>query len=99
MQVALAEHGEKIWPFGVEGPEVTAVAESRVRTEFVAANPVGGETNEQRTDAKKAFSRALKTAIDRDLVVSRGRNGVDFLWLTDKADAGTSTRGTDGTLP
>lgn len=87
MQVALTDHGKRTRPFGAEGPEVLAVAEAKVRAEFVAAYPVDGETNETRTDAKrKAFSRSLKAALDRELVVSREIDGTDVLWLREERD-------------
>ncbi|GEO17431.1 AAA family ATPase [Microvirga aerophila] len=87
MQLALTDHGKRIRPFGIEGPEVLGVAETKVRAEFVAAYPVDGETSEKRSEAKKkAFSRALKNALERELVISRDLAGVDHLWLKDSGD-------------
>jgi hypothetical protein len=87
MQVALTDHGKRVYPFGVDGPEVLAVAEAKVRAEFVAAYPVNGEADEKRSEAKKkAFSRALKSARERELVISRDVAGVDHLWLKDDGD-------------
>lgn len=85
LNVALIEDGKPVRPFGNEGPEVRAVTQARVRTEFMAAYPAEGEDARKRAEAKtKAFKRALRTALDRGLVVSRDLGGVDHLWLVDK---------------
>jgi hypothetical protein len=87
MQVALTDHGKKLRPFGVEGSEMLVVAEAKVRAEFVASYPIDGETSEKRSEAKKkAYGRALKSALDRELVISRDIGGVDHLWLKDGGD-------------
>lgn len=85
MQTALINHGREEQPLGIDGPKIRAVAEAKVRAEFGSAYPVEGETNAQRSEAKKkAFARALKAARDRELVASRDLGGIDFLWFTDK---------------
>jgi poly(3-hydroxybutyrate) depolymerase len=82
MSVALVEHGQKARPFGSEGREIVVVAEAKVRGEFAAAYPVEGSTKEQRADAKKkAYTRALRMAREKELVISREISGVDHLWL------------------
>lgn len=87
MASALIEHGQKLRPYGIEGPEVTAVAESKVRAEFIAAYPADGETDVKRAEAKrKAFARALTSALSRGLIGSREHAGIDHLWLTDDKD-------------
>lgn len=87
MQTALAEHGQLLRPFAAEGSGVRAVTEAKVRAEFMASYPVEGEVESKRSDAKrKAFRRALKSAIDRALVVSREQGGIDHLWFTDHRD-------------
>lgn len=84
---AMIEHGEKRRPFGSEGQEVFVVAETKVRAEFAAAYPVDGTTGDQRANAKrKAFTRALKTARDKELVISREIAGIDYIWLPDAAE-------------
>ena len=54
-----------------------------VRSEFLASYPADkGESEEQKQDAKrKAFTRQLKSARDRNLVCSREVGGVDTIWL------------------
>jgi AAA domain len=82
VQVALADHGKTLRPFGQEGPQVRAVPISFVRSEFMAAYPAEGETEEQKRDAKrKAFARQLKLSRGRNLICSRDVAGVDQIWL------------------
>ena len=67
-------------PFGTEGPKVRAVREAVVRHEFMARYPA-------ELDAKqKAFKRALRLALEKELIASRELEGVDHLWLTDSKD-------------
>ncbi len=74
--------GQRIRPYGSEGPEVLAASDKAVRTEFCAAYPADGESDEQRNDAKgKAFKRARKQALDRGLIAARELGGIDHLWL------------------
>jgi hypothetical protein len=84
---ALAEHGEKMRPFGYDGPYVLAVALDFVRKEFMASYPAAGDTDKQKGDAKrKAFQRHLKSARDKSLVCSRDINGDDQIWLAGDDD-------------
>lgn len=77
----LIDAGEFAVPF-YDGPEVKMVPDFKVRAEFMAAYPVDGEDAKQKTDAKRnAFNRALKMALERNLVCSRDIGGVDHLWL------------------
>ncbi|MCJ2069162.1 AAA family ATPase [Methylobacterium sp. J-030] len=81
---ALADHGIKVHPFGINGPEVIAVQHTHVREEFGASYPVDGDTSAQRSEArKKAFQRAAKTAQGKGLIAARDLDGVDHFWLTD----------------
>ena len=74
--------GQRIRPYGSEGPEVLAASDKAVRSEFCAAYPADGESDEQRNDAKaKAFKRARKQALDRGLIAARELGGIDHLWL------------------
>lgn len=87
LSVALVDHGKLVRPFGGSGSEVRAVKEAAAREEFVRAYPAGGEDETKRADAKrKAFGRALKTALDKGLVVSRDIGGVDYLWTVEGPD-------------
>jgi AAA domain len=80
MGTALAEHGKVIQPFPGPGPTVRAVPDSAVRAEFTAAYPADPSTK------RKAFTRALKTAVDRDLICSREVLGIDQLWFVESGD-------------
>ncbi|ACB28436.1 ATP-binding protein [Methylobacterium radiotolerans] len=78
----LADKGVRLRPFGNEGPEVLAASGPDIRAEFIASYPTDGETEAQRSDAKrKAYKRSLKTATDKGLIASRQVNGVDRIWL------------------
>ena len=84
MQTALLDHGKVVRPYGGDGPAMRAVAASVMRTEFMAAYPVGGDN---KPDAKRmAFNRALKTARERDLICSREIDSVDYLWFVQADD-------------
>lgn len=79
----LVDHGRMVRPYGIEGPEVRAVAQDAVRKEFAACYPTDGETEAQRAEAKKkAFGRAVKSAQGKGLIQSRDLGGIDHLWLT-----------------
>ncbi|TNC07124.1 AAA family ATPase [Methylobacterium terricola] len=87
LSVALVEHGALVRPFGAGGPEVRAVKETALRWEFLRAYPAGGEDEAKRTEAKrKAFARALRTALDKGLVAAREIGGVDHLWTVGEPD-------------
>jgi hypothetical protein len=87
LETALAEHSQRIWPFSNEGPEVMAVAEAKVRAEFMAAYPATGDDPKKKADTKsRAFLRTLKAARECGLIMSREVGGVDLLWPTDKPD-------------
>jgi hypothetical protein len=90
MEAAVIEQGETLRPFGSEGPEVKAVLEPAVRAEFAATYPAEGDTKDKKADAKrKAYSRALKDALARQLVCAREISGVDYLWFAqDTAETG-----------
>ena len=80
--LAEAGKGKRIRPYGSEGPELLAATDKDVRTEFCAAYPADGGSDEQRNDAKgKAFKRARKQALDRSLIAAREIGGIDHLWL------------------
>ena len=85
METALGD-GKLVKPFG-DGPTVRAVPDTAVRAEFMAAYAADGDDPEQMADTKrKAFRRALSTALERELVVSREIGGVDHFWFADLKD-------------
>ena len=87
---ALTEDGKMVQPFGTNGPTVRAVADVVVRTEFKARYPVNSENKD---DAKRmAYNRALKTAIDKELICSWEIGGVDHLWMPDEKNNQHTTR-------
>lgn len=73
--IALAAHGENMWPDGNDGRQVHAVRRDMVRNEYM-----------QRHDAKnvdsrrRAFERSLAAAIDSEAVVSVDPEGVGYLF-------------------
>ncbi|MBP2497805.1 hypothetical protein ABID82_004010 [Methylobacterium sp. PvP062] len=86
--LAEKDKGTRIRPYGGEGPEVLAVTDKAVRTEFCAAYPADGDTERQRSDAKRnAYNRARKQALEKGLIGARDHAGFDYLWLAhDDAD-------------
>jgi hypothetical protein len=82
----LGERGKRLRPFP-DGPEVLAVAAAAVRAEFVKAYPVENEEPKAKAKAKaKAFERAIKQAIDANLVCARDlepENFDTFYWRLD----------------
>ncbi|MCJ2135621.1 AAA family ATPase [Methylobacterium sp. J-026] len=82
IETSLIDHGRRVRPFGLEGPEVVAVGEPALRHEFEAAYPAAGETETKRSDAKrKAFKRAVETAQSDSLIGCRDIGGVSHYWL------------------
>jgi hypothetical protein len=73
-------NGANIRPFA-DGPLVCACDIEVVRAEFYRQYRAEG-TDKQKTDARrKAFGRAVKETIARELVGMREVNGVQFVWL------------------
>ena len=74
-QRIVLDRGERIRPFGNEGPEVKALDREDIRKEFYSAWPA------DTTDAKKkAFGRAEKEAIERNILATRERGGRQMIW-------------------
>jgi hypothetical protein len=80
MATALAEHGAEHTPFGSVGPKVRAVPAQMVRQEFKNRYP-----GEQAAKVK-AFTRSLKDALSRGLIVSWEVGGIDQLWFVQAED-------------
>ena len=80
--VVLGAKGEKIRPFGSEGPAAHAVPREDVREEFYRSRPADGEDEKKIAEARrKAFSRGEDVARDRGLISTYEVNGVHFVWL------------------
>ncbi len=78
----MIEQGERWRPFGSEGPEVKAVLLDKVRTEFRSRYPADS------SEAKQvAFKRFLKDALNRGLIGSKERGGVDWIWFAKEEDS------------
>jgi AAA domain len=84
VETALMEHGKSLQPYSDgdghgDGFVVRAAAESAIKQEFKMAYPGSADAK------KKEYSRVMKTALDRHLIVSREVGGVDFIWLSGPA--------------
>ena len=77
LDVTLLDHGAVVQPFGVSGPKVRAVDRERVREEFFKIHPADKETAK-----KQAFLTAAKTAIERQVMVSRDVGASTLFWPT-----------------
>ena len=83
MGAALAEHGKTKRPFGSEGPEVRAVDRERVRAEFYASYSADGASQDTK---RRNFNRLIDSAQEKNLIIARLDDGVDWLWFASKAD-------------
>jgi hypothetical protein len=78
----LSNEGKDCDPFGDVKMKVKTVSASAVRIEFVKRYPADTIELSKQADAKRqAFNRAMKQALDRDLIGAREIDGVDHLWL------------------
>jgi AAA domain len=78
---ALVGHGKPMLPWH-DGPEVMAVDIAHVRREFNALYATPGETEKQRSDARRqAFHRYIRTAQQKGLIGAVEQNGAQWLWL------------------
>jgi hypothetical protein len=69
-------------PFGMEGPEVRAIDQETLRSEFYKIVVVSGDdAKKQAQNKKKAFSRAVKDASNDELIGVRELNGQTMIWL------------------
>jgi hypothetical protein len=99
LQVALIDHGEKQWPFGVDGPLVRAVDLRTVRAEFhriSRPDDTSDKTDRQRRDTiRNRCNRALDTAQEKRLVgVCNVDGGRTLVWLVHDPDTQTPHRNT-----
>jgi hypothetical protein len=85
----LAERGVELRPWA-DGPMVRALKVEVVRDEFIRSWPAVGK--DQRDAKTLAFRRALASAIDKQVIVSREIGGEDFVWLA-SADPPIRTSG------
>lgn len=82
MAEVLLNKGRACDPFGDGKLTVKVVALDAVRAEFEARYPADADDANKRADTKrKAFKRAVKDALERDLIGSREIDGIDHIWL------------------
>lgn len=89
LRAALAEvlinKGRECDPFGDGKLTVKVVPLNAVRMEFEARYPADGADADKRADAKrKAFRRAVKDALEQDLISSREIEGIDHVWISNR---------------
>lgn len=83
---ALALEGRSVDPFGDGQMTVKAASREAVRREFYARHPADGEDPETVANTRrKAFSRALATAVERKLVGYRDASGDELVWIVEGA--------------
>jgi hypothetical protein len=94
LMVVLAERGQVIRPFGMEGPAVRAVDRESLRTEFYKIVIVDSATTAQQNEAKKkAFNRSLKEAVLNELIGVREVGDQTMIWFAMPEDAAIPTPG------
>jgi hypothetical protein len=86
----MADCGEPVTPRAGE-PVVQALKLDYVRTEFTKTWPADGKTDKAKRDAKSlAFRRALREAVDREVIETRELSGEDYIWLAGAAEEARS---------
>ena len=66
-------------------------------TSSMAAYPTDAVDAKAKEEAKrKAFTRSLKQARDKELICSREIGGIDYLWLVEKDGPRKNTTGDGG---
>jgi hypothetical protein len=81
LHIVVGERGNKVRPFGSEGPEVNAVDRKHVRDEFYLAWPADGDDDKAKNDAKRqAFGRGEAKAIELRRIVTRQVGDDDLVW-------------------
>jgi hypothetical protein len=102
LSVIIGDKGQKVRPFGFEGPEVVAVDREDIREEFYSTRPAEGEDEKKKLEArKKAFKRGEDGALKMKLIVTRLLGNKHMAWLPngDKSDNQTHGGQRDGTTP
>ena len=85
----LVEHGSDLCPFPDE-PAVRAVDQEIVRTEFYRSYPADGSAEQKQDTRLKAFKRAIKDALGREVIGLREVDATTFIWLTKADDVAAS---------
>lgn len=80
LMTALVDHGAEAQPF-LDGPIVRACDLDIVRTEFCKQYPADGTAREKADTRRHAFTRAVKEAQAKNLIVTREVEGSQLIWL------------------
>jgi phage/plasmid primase-like uncharacterized protein len=84
--IVIGDKGQKVRPFGHEGPEVVAVDREDIRDEFDPSWPTDGDTPEKRKDARrKAFDRGEEWALNNKRIATREVSDRQLVWLLKEA--------------
>jgi hypothetical protein len=86
---AIINEGVERDPFGDGKLRVKTVATTSLRAEFMKRYPANAERDNQASVKRQAFYRAMKMAIERNLIGAREIDGVDHLWLAVANDHAT----------
>jgi hypothetical protein len=85
LMTILADAGRNVSPF-TNSPPARAVELELVRTEFYKQYPADGDDKQKAEVRRKAFTRAVKNAQDKELIMVREINGIQLVWLVAKID-------------
>jgi hypothetical protein len=86
LMAVLAKHGTEQFPVPDE-PAVHAVNQEILRREFYLSYPTEGDAELKQDTRQKAFKRAVKDALNRELIGLREfPDGTTFVWLTQPDD-------------
>jgi hypothetical protein len=81
----LADAGIEVMPFA-DGPVVRAVDRELIRAEFYKQYPADGDEKQKAEARRRAFSRAIKDAQAKSLIMVREIGGTQLVWLVAKAE-------------
>ncbi|WP_374254149.1 AAA family ATPase [Xanthobacter sp.] len=82
LMVVLTQGGQKVRPFGSEGPEVVAADREDVRREFYASRPADGDDAGKLSSARqKAFRRGEDALLAGSRIACREVHETQLVWL------------------
>ena len=85
LMTILADAGRNVTPFA-GGKPVRAVDRELVRNEFYKQYPADGDDKQKTEVRRKAFSRAIKGAQNKKLIMVREVSGIQLVWLVAKTE-------------
>jgi hypothetical protein len=80
LMTLLVDHGRTVRPFA-DGPEVRACDLDLVRAEFYRQLAADGSPDQKQDTRRKAFTRAVRSAQEANLIATRDMGGVQLVWL------------------